>query len=301
MIRYAISPAKLRAAITKVAKNWFDDAADVLVGLPNPPKTSDFKPLWSKIKGVYIELQNSKCCFCEKPLEGNIEQDVEHFRPKAGVKSWTVPPRLSAEGVTVQQPADGSSEPGYARLAYSPFNYAMACKICNSTLKKNYFPIEGTREPKATDPAQMDGEKALLIYPIGSTDTNPEDLIEFEALSPIPKLRSEFGRRRALVTIELFQLDDTVGRRSLFKRRAELVRLLFSQLEGRSTATTAAKRHGYQTWIDWLTSPESAFTNCLRSFKRLYDTDPVRAEKIAELCLKFTKKKRTRRRGTQAK
>ena len=36
-------------------------------------------------------------CFCEKVrLEGNIEQDVEHFRPKAKVQPWTVPPRSSS-------------------------------------------------------------------------------------------------------------------------------------------------------------------------------------------------------------
>jgi len=53
MIWYAISPAKLRAAIKKVDADWFDDAAAVVAALPDPPKSSDFKPLWSRIKGVY--------------------------------------------------------------------------------------------------------------------------------------------------------------------------------------------------------------------------------------------------------
>ena len=43
-------------------------------GIPNPPKSSDFKPLWSVIKQIYIDLQNSKCCFCEKPLEISVER-----------------------------------------------------------------------------------------------------------------------------------------------------------------------------------------------------------------------------------
>ena len=53
MIWYAISPAKLRAAIKKVDADWFDDAAAGVAALPDPPKSSDFKPLWSRIKGVY--------------------------------------------------------------------------------------------------------------------------------------------------------------------------------------------------------------------------------------------------------
>ena len=181
MIQYGIAPATLRAAIETVDADWFDKAAALIAGLPDPPKSSDFQPLWSKIKGVYIELQHSKCCFCEKPLEGKIEQDVEHFRPKAEVKPWKVPARLLAEGIDVQQPADGSSEAGYARLAYSPFNYAMACKTCNSTLKRNFFPVEGRRAATATDPAQTKAEKALLIYPIGAADEDPEPLIAFES------------------------------------------------------------------------------------------------------------------------
>jgi hypothetical protein len=263
----------------------------VLSQLPNPPKSSDFKPLWSKIKGVYIGLQNSKCGFCEKPLEGSIEQDVEHFRPKSEVKSWNVPPRLSAEGITVQQRSDGSSEPGYPQLAYSPFNYAMACKTCNSTLKKNFFPIEGTRDSTATDPAQMDGEKALLIYPIGTADADPEQLIGFEALSPVPKSASGFNRRRALVTIELFRLDNSSRRRPLFKLRATLIRLLFLELEGKANGTTPSQRQRHQRAIDTLTDPATPFTNCLRSFERLYGLNQARAEEIAEACLKFMKTK----------
>jgi len=298
VIRYGISPASIHSAINKVDAKWFANAAAVLAGLPNPAKSSDFKPLWSKIKGVYIELQHSKCCFCEKPLEGKVEQDVEHFRPKAEVKPWKVPSRLSAQGVAVQQPTDGSSEPGYSQLAYSPFNYAIACKTCNSTLKKNFFPIEGTRDSTATDPAKMDGEKALLIYPIGAVDDDPEQLIEFEALSPVPKKASGFNRRRALVTIEVFRLDDNSRRRPLFKLRATFVWLLFLELERRANARSVIQRQKDQAAIEMLTSPEMPFANCLRSFERLYGSDQARAEAIAEECQKFMKTKSTYRRGT---
>ena len=297
MIRYPVSEAEVRAAIIELDKKWFTNTAALIAKLPSPPKSSDFKPLWSKIKGVYIELQNSKCCFCGKPLEGRIEQDVEHFRPKAEVKPWKVPSTLLAAGIAIRQRADGSSEPGYPQLAYSPFNYAMSCKTCNSILKKNFFPIEGTRDAAATDPFQIEGEKALLIYPLGAADQDPEELIEFEALSPVPKSRSGFGRRRALVTIELFRLDDSLGRKPLFKSRAALVRLLFLELERQTRAKTAHRRQTHEKAIEVLTSPHAPFTNCLRSFERLYHTDQARAEEIADACIKLLRTKSTKRFG----
>lgn len=288
MIRFEVTKAQLDADITATNGKWFADSAAVLASLPSPPKSSDFKPLWSKIKQLYIDLQKSKCCFCEKPLEGKIEQDVEHFRPKAEIKPWKVPAKLAAEGVSTKQPADGSSEDGYAQLAYQPFNYAMSCKTCNSTLKKNLFPIEGTRDSGSVDPSKMKSEKALLIYPISNLDTDPRELIEFTALSPVPKKASGFARRRALVTIEIFRLD---RRRDLMKQRAYLVRLLFLELQAEANATTSASRAKHQGAIDALTSSETPFTNCMCCFADLYRSDLAQAEKIAHECLKFMKTK----------
>jgi hypothetical protein len=288
MIRYEVTRAKLNADVTALDASWFDDTAAVLASLPDPPKSSDFKPLWSNIKQLYIDLQNSKCCFCEKPLEGMIEQDVEHFRPKAEVKPWIVPAKLANEGIAVQQPTDGSSEGGYSQLAYHPFNYAMSCKTCNSTLKKNLFPIEGPRDSGSVDPSKMKSEKALLIYPIGDLDSDPEDLIEFRGLSPVPKKASGYGRRRAMVTIDIFRLD---RRRDLMKQRAYLVRLLFLELEGLTNAATAALRAIHQKAIDALTSSEAPFTNCMNCFADLYRADPTHAGEIADECLKFMQTK----------
>jgi hypothetical protein len=141
----------------------------------------------------------------------------------------------------------------------------------------------------------MNAEKALLIYPIGSVDEDPEQLLEFEALSPVPRNRSRFGQRRALVTIEVFRLDDSVGRRPLFKLRAYLLRMLFLEFEGEAGATTAAKRREHRIAIANLTSPEAPFTNCMKSFARLYGSDPARAGEVADECLRFLETKSARR------
>src|SRR5262249_26286003 len=134
MIQVAGTSLKdLRAAIRKVRKkkpSWFDAAKAALAALPNPPRSSDFKELWGEVKGIYIQKQGSRCCFCETALEGDINHDVEHFRPKAEVKPWPVPPELAAEGVVPTPLAPVKPQPGYKNLAYHPHNYAMACKVC---------------------------------------------------------------------------------------------------------------------------------------------------------------------------
>ena len=71
-----------------------------------------FPSLWSETKQVYIELQHSKCAFCEKPLEGRIEQDVEHFRPKGEVSDDDPETMLEFEGWTARP----KSATGFGRL-----------------------------------------------------------------------------------------------------------------------------------------------------------------------------------------
>jgi hypothetical protein len=52
VIRYIITPAKLRTAINAVDANWFAKAAAMLARLPDLPKSSDFKPALGQDQGV---------------------------------------------------------------------------------------------------------------------------------------------------------------------------------------------------------------------------------------------------------
>lgn len=94
MIRYYISPSRWRDRVDQVSPSWRTKAAE---------RTARFRELgrydeegrdsiWSRIKRVHMELQHFKCGFCERRLEesayGNIEHDVEHFRPKSEVEDW---------------------------------------------------------------------------------------------------------------------------------------------------------------------------------------------------------------------
>ncbi len=211
-----------------------------------------------------------------------IEHDVEHFRPKASIARWDVPAHLREElraaGFRVNQPHRGS-EPGYRLLAYHILNYATVCKECNSVLKRNLFPITGKRSSDARDPTKLASEGALLIYPLGSHDADPEDLIEFCGASPQVRAVSGHDRLRALVTIEVFGLDDWRGRRSLILDRMEWVEKLLWALQRRHRGQDASNA---RKAIERLTSTTFRHANCLRSFRRLYEKNPVEAERLYE-------------------
>jgi hypothetical protein len=283
MIRIRVTPEHLEEAIRAADPRWFDDAQLLRASLPANPGSSDFEPIWRRGKEIFSNLQHSKCCFCEKELEDKRDQDVEHFRPKAAVHNWNVPASLAACGVAVQQPANATCEPGYAGLAYHHLNYAIACKHCNETLKKNLFPIEGQRRATAVDPTSLADEQALLIYPLGTHDADPEDLIEFLGPTPMPRHSSGFGHRRALVTIEIFQLD---RREQLLKSRGRFLRLLFHELVHRENASTDETREKADRGIDALTHDGAPFANCMRSFVRLFQSNRDVARQIAESCLR---------------
>ncbi len=278
MIRFPISKEELEQRVEAHKPGWLARASDRTATLPEAPKSADFPSLWSEIKEVYIALQGSKCAYCEKWLENeNIEHDVEHFRPKTKVSRWQPSPALVDAGVVIQQP-DSGSEPGYRLLAYHPLNYATSCKTCNSILKADRFPIRGTRQSSATDPATLKEEEAYLIYPISDIDDDPETLIEFDGISPRPVAGSRaFGRLRALVTIEFFKLEDWRERKSLLLDRAELIEKLYWALERRTSGATAADVELGKQAAERMTSHKFRHANCLRSFRRLYESNRAKA------------------------
>jgi hypothetical protein len=288
VIRHPISQAELERRIEALRPGWIARASTALASLPAHPTSRDFPPHGTEIKQVYIDLQHSKCCFCEKPLEGAIEQDVEHFRPKAEVKPWPVPLAWKDEGPPAPAERQGKSQPGYAWLAYHPFNYAIACKTCNSTLKKNHFPLAGPRGADGADPAALTSERPLLIYPLGDFDEDPESLMGFIGLSPISRSDRGHARQRALVTIALFRLDQRV---QLLKHRAVLLWLLFAELELLHTARSATARARHQTAVDTLTGPEVPFRNCLHCFRELHTTDRDQAAQLAQECQRYLRTK----------
>lgn len=282
MIRYPVTLEELRARVEAEAPGWLEQAAERTEGFRRAGRYDEETGIWSAVKAVYMRLQHNKCAYCERVLAsedfgGAIEHDVEHYRPKNGVREWPTEKIARERGISYGFPTGGDFPEGYYLLAYHPFNYATACKKCNTPLKASYFPIAGARGPQRDDPAALKGEEPFLIYPLGDLDDDPEEILTFVGVNPIPRWQEEPRRRRAEVTIDFFELD---RREELLRGRAEMVRNLFIALE-MLKSRSKENRELAARCVENVVSPTSEHTNCARAFRALYDSDRVRARKIA--------------------
>ena len=238
------------------------------------------------MKPVLMEVQGgAKCCFCERKFEegrlGRQELDIEHFRPKGNVKKWRCPPELIDEGVKLTPTVVAGS--GYHLLSYHLRNYAVACKSCNSGLKKDYFPIAGPYDLNGDDPTKIKKELPWLLYPIGRLDIDPEEAITFYGYLPQSKSTKPHMRLRGLVTISFFGLDDVFGRKTLLKDRAWVIIALHEFL----VETEDEKDKQKAALVQDMLKSSSRHTNCARSFKRLFDADRTEAAIVADLAEKY--------------
>jgi hypothetical protein len=325
MIRYATLPdgttitlESLRAAveadaaghpdrnIRKGLKDWLaradDRTAQLLAGkayfemdkwrkLKAAGKRSLAKPIaveWTVVKYLFMAIQNDKCAYCERKLAagghgGAAEHDLEHFRTKNPVKSWRAPSEIDFE-------TGGPFEQGYYWLAFHLLNYCTACKKCNTGFKSNYFPVAGTRiqPPDGPTPRTLRSEKPFLIYPLGTIDDDPEDVIRFRGLAACPpaldpnlaeKDRVDSHRnKRARVVIAFFGLND---REELLWGRAEKLRELEKSLAQLNSGVGTDARLA-QDDIERLTSGFSEHTACVRAMIRLYREDVNTARSFFE-------------------
>ena len=220
-----------------------------------------------------------KCCFCERKLEtgelGRYELDVEHFRPKGKITAWAAPRSLQAEGIPFTSAPNASH--GYYLLPYNLLNLTVACKPCNSGLKKSYFPIGGTYDLHGDDPGRMCAENPWLLYPIGSVDVDPEEVICFYGILPQSTSSRPSLRKRGLVTIAFFGLDDTFGRKQLMKERARLIVCLYPQLQKAQRSSAKA-----MAFVKKSCDQSEEHTNCARSFVRLFRSDQAAAGRVAD-------------------
>ena len=225
-----------------------------------------------------MEVQGrGKCCFCERKFEsgdlGRYELDIEHFRPKGKITAWDAPQSLLDEGIRFTDPPDASH--GYYLLPYHLLNLTVACKPCNSGLKKSYFPIGGTYDLHGDDPRQMHTEQPWLLYPLGDEDVDPEKAISFHGILPQSKSRQTTLRQRGLLTIIFFGLDDALGRKQLMRERAMLIVCLYPQLQQAQQSSADAK-----AFVDRTCKETEPHTNCARSFVRLFRSDQAAADKV---------------------
>lgn len=272
MIRYAVTERRLRHLIKERKSNWLDKAEQATTRLKAAGAFSDIGPEWGNIKPVYMDLQHNKCGFCERLLPpeefGRGEHDVEHFRPKRQAVKW--PPRSRTD--LNYSFATGAAYPnGYYWLAYDPLNYLTACKTYNSNRKRDYFPIAGVRGlAHAAARELLQQEKPFLIYPLGSIDQKPEELIGFVGILPVPKASRGHRKNRAEITIDFFSLD---LREELLRQRFGVIARLIGHLENRESSN-AQRRQRANRRIDEIIADDAEHANCARSYLDLFEEDP---------------------------
>jgi len=103
-----------------------------------------------KVKKELIEAQHDKCCFCESKISHISYGDVEHFRPKGGVR---------------QTPNGPLGKPGYYWLAYEWSNLFLSCQLCNQRFKRNLFPLKNPRDRAISHNNDINAEKPMFISP----------------------------------------------------------------------------------------------------------------------------------------
>jgi len=119
------------------------------------------------VKEELIAMQHEKCAFCEaKPLHVS-DGDVEHFRPKGGVR---------------QADSEPLERPGYYWLAYEWNNLLFACERCNRRHKRNLFPLADP-DRRARSPRDASAHEAPIFIDPSAED--PEPYISYREHVPI--------------------------------------------------------------------------------------------------------------------
>ncbi|MCX6382644.1 MAG: hypothetical protein NT023_24720 [Armatimonadetes bacterium] len=238
-----------------------------------------FGDFWGDLKEIFYSIQGGKCGYCEMRLRryirrnsnapGEVDGEVDHYRPKDGVKEWTEIPHIST---------GGRDDDCYYLLAFFPSNYVLSCSACNNA-KWNYFPIAPNRcSAHSCKKADLDAELPYLIHPLNSSETDPETLIGFKGIIPIPLASPDtHDYWRAQVTIRLLGLSKG-ARLKMDEERAEVIRALYVALR-----LEAAQPGNTDVADELALLPVDALPhrNCARSFVRLYRTNPAKAAELA--------------------
>lgn len=195
---YAMNKIFKSAKIPEILIKKGKSSTDVLVASVESGEDSLFfdRTIYadSVVKEQLKNDQNKKCAYCERFLNGDYGA-VEHFRPKAGY-------------IEINNGKEVLKKPGYYWLAYDWKNLLYSCSECNTSYKRNYFPLE-KEEKRNIALRDITEETPLLINPV---EDNLEDLLEFHRYMVVAKDNNEKGN----TTINLLKLNE---RKDLVERR----------------------------------------------------------------------------------
>ena len=159
-----------------------------------PPYEID-EDLYKQCRDLLFAPYSDKCAYCEGKLFAQSSGQVEHFRPKRGVRDLNN---------KVMKVGRKGTHPGYWWLAYDPNNLLPACSMCNVYSRKTGGKGERFPLPEkgfvATKPGEEKKEKPLLIHP-GQEDPSKLFDVEFDTGALIPK------NKRAEICIKVLGLN----------------------------------------------------------------------------------------------
>lgn len=156
---------------------------------------------WKIFKDDFLILSGSRCPICEHDISNY--DDIEHFRPKNY----------------------------YWWLAYDYINYAPYCKLCNSTYKRDNFPLNNpSKKVNFTKINKINQEKPLLFNPLKDnlfelfqikleTQLSGKGILKIEPLDSLHK--NSYKYKKAKKTIELYNLNNEQKKDITRKNRME--------------------------------------------------------------------------------
>ncbi|MFJ1768427.1 hypothetical protein ACIOD2_49480 [Amycolatopsis sp. NPDC088138] len=274
MIRVAIPCSELLARIDEAVSDWLTRAALLKTQNEQAGYHKDADKFWQKITHVLVRIQLGKCGYCERPLgSSGDDSTVDHFRPKGRVDAW--------QGTGELQDGGGSSRVGYYLLAYDPRNYVVACRRCNNRQKKSMFPTRRARQLTTTDEQALAEEQPYLVNPADPHEPDPEELIGWDGVIPVPAGITELERERALVTIDVLGLanEDLIRERHL---------VVFGVWVGHLQTTNGRPDPLAKQMLDRLCSSRSPHAACARRFRQLCDEDPDAAREVVDQVMRAT-------------
>lgn len=242
---------------------------------------------WSEIKGAFIELQHHKCAYCERPMAQGpnraIDYDVEHHRPKSQTQAW--PDAATVQRLKITYQVGQGRARGYPELAHQPSNYAVACKVCNSPLKADHFPLLGQAHQDSYDIAELNRvEQPAIPLPLGDWGEDPSGFLDFEGFVAVAGSADPAQRLRAQVVIDFFELN---LRPDLLLGRAQAIALLHEHLRETQQPVLAHDVAQAQAWLQADLADSAPYAAAARAFAKLNGRNPARAREVARLAHQY--------------
>lgn len=217
--------------------------------------------LWGEIKPQLAELSKAKCWYCEAK-ENRSDMAIDHFRPKNGVKEC-------------------KTHPGYWWLAFDGGNYRFVCTLCNSPHlneesdealgKGTHFPIVEEARRIFGPVGNLADEIPFLLDPTLAGDPSLLSFLDDGSAAPTyAEAKSAFFHRKALISIDIYNLNDVKIREERFLIAQEIKRQVDrcdKYLDHAATGEQAALDHFQEVYrvILGLISQDAEFSAAART------------------------------------